>query len=52
MPISKIVILTVKTENKSILVGHSKIGNYVVTHNLGEKGILFTTARKYKGLEV
>ena len=51
IPISKIVILTVKTENKSILAGHSKIGNYVVTHNLGEKGILFTTARKYKGLE-
>ena len=51
IPISKIVILTVKTENKSILVGHSKIGNFVITHNLGEKGILFTTARKYKGLE-
>ena len=51
IPISKIVILTVKTENKSILAGHSKIGNFVITHNLGEKGILFTTARKYKGLE-
>lgn len=49
--ISKIVILTVNTENKSILAGHSKIGNYTITHNLGEKGILFTTARKYKGLE-
>lgn len=47
----KIVILTVKTEMRSILAGRNKIGAYTLAHRLGEKGILFTTARKYKGLE-
>ena len=47
----KIVILTVKTEMRSILADRNKIGAYTLAHRLGEKGILFTTARKYKGLE-
>lgn len=46
-----IVILTVKTEDTSILSTTTAVGHYHLAHNLDEKGILFTTARKYKGLE-
>ena len=47
----RIVILTVKTEKKSVLANIDKIGSYKIRHNLEDKGILFTTSRKYKGLE-
>lgn len=47
----RIVILTVKTEKKSSLKDICKIGNYKIKKSLEENGILFTTARKYKGLE-
>ena len=49
--LERIVILTVKTEKKSILSNIKKIGIYNLCDNLEKKGILFTTARKYKGLE-
>lgn len=47
----RIVLLTVKTEKKSSLKDVDRIGKYKIKKSLGEKGILFTTARKYKGLE-
>ena len=47
----RIVLLTVKTEKKSCLKDVDRIGKYKIGKSLGEKGILFTTARKYKGLE-
>ena len=49
--LKRIVILTVKTEKKSILSNINEIGIYNICHDLEKKGILFTTARKYKGLE-
>ena len=45
------MLLTVKTEKKSSLKDIDRIGKYKIKKSLGEKGILFTTARKYKGLE-
>lgn len=49
--LSDMVILTVQTEAKSILNGISNVGGYKLTRQLGEPGILFTTSRKFKGLE-
>lgn len=46
-----IVILTVKTEDKSVLSGVSSIGNYKLSSGLEGNNILFTSARKFKGLE-
>lgn len=46
-----IVILTLKTEETSILGAINYIGNYKLKYETNGKGILFTTARKYKGLE-
>ena len=46
-----IVILTVKTEEASILAGLSSVGNYKLSSELGSSNILFTSARKFKGLE-
>lgn len=46
-----IVILTVKTEESSILAGLSSVGPYRLSSELYSKGILFTSARKFKGLE-
>lgn len=48
---SQITILTLKTLEKTILAGKTSVGGYRLTHELGGNGILFTTARKYKGLE-
>ena len=45
------MLLTVNTEKKSCLKDVDRIGKYKIGKSLGEKGILFTTARKYKGLE-
>lgn len=46
-----IVILTVKTEDSSIFAGVSAVGNYRISPNLQGNHILFTSARKFKGLE-
>lgn len=46
-----IVILTVKTEESSALTDVRYIGMHSVKTNVEERGILFTTARKFKGLE-
>lgn len=46
-----IVILTVKTEESSNLSNMSSIGPYKLSSDLDTPGILFTTARKFKGLE-
>ncbi len=48
---SQITILTLKTLQKSILAGRESVGGYRLTNELDGEGILFTTARKYKGLE-
>lgn len=47
----EIVILTTKTENKSILSDVRKIGSYTLINEQDNKNILFTSARKFKGLE-
>ncbi|MDT3983080.1 ATP-binding domain-containing protein, partial [Staphylococcus ureilyticus] len=48
---SQITILTTKTIESSILNGLAKIGSYSITNQPNNKHILFTTARKFKGLE-
>lgn len=48
---SQICILTVKTEATSMLNGVEKIGNHSISSTRSNKGVLFTTARKFKGLE-
>lgn len=48
---SDIVILTLKTEEKSILFNQKKISNIKIINEKNSSGILFTTARKFKGLE-
>ena len=50
-PYEEICILSLKTENNSILSGVEKIGNHKITTERDNKGVLFTTARKFKGLE-
>ena len=46
-----IVILTLNTEDNSILSGINIIGNYEISSEKNEGKILFTTAKKFKGLE-
>ena len=50
-----IVILTLKTEQTSVMEGINTIDNYVVSNNPNDQSkqqtIVFTTARKFKGLE-
>ena len=46
-----IVILTVKTEEMSLLSGLSSVGGYRISGEIDTSNILFTSARKYKGLE-
>lgn len=46
-----IVILSTKTENSSVLACFNSIGVFKLKKNLKEDGVLFTTARKFKGLE-
>lgn len=48
---NQIVILTVKTLERSLLNGFGKIGNYKIVNEPDGKNILFTTARKFKGME-
>ncbi len=47
----QIVVLTVKTEDSSILSGVSSVGGYPLVSNRDDKGILFTSSRNFKGLE-
>lgn len=50
--LNNIVILTAKTEDTSCLKGINSIGPYKITNNIFRNSeILFTTARKFKGLE-
>lgn len=52
--LSDITILTLKTENNSELDNYKKINQYYVNNNINQIGlndILFTTSRKFKGLE-
>lgn len=46
-----IVILTLKTEESSILNSLTSIGAYKLSRNINDSNILFTSARKFKGLE-
>ena len=46
-----IVILTVKTEDTSMLAMSTSIGGYRISGDINTSNILFTSARKYKGLE-
>lgn len=46
-----ISILSMKGDKKSFLSGKKQIGGIKLKDNPFEKGVLFTTARKYKGLE-
>lgn len=48
---NQICILTVKTETVSVLAGINKLGSHEVVSTRGDRGVLFTTARKFKGLE-
>ena len=50
-PYEQICILTLKTENNSILNGIDKVGNHRISSVRDGKGVLFTSARKFKGLE-
>lgn len=47
----QIVILTTKTLERSILNDLNKIGIYSISNEIEDGKILFTTARKFKGLE-
>lgn len=48
---NQICILTVKTEKASFLNGVERIGNHSIKTTRGNSNVLFTTARKFKGLE-
>ncbi len=47
----QICIITTKTEDKSFMNGIQKIGNHKIFSTRTKDGVLFTTARKFKGLE-
>lgn len=47
----QIVILTMKTIETSVLAGSKSVGPYPLSLSRKEKGIFFTTAKKFKGLE-
>lgn len=51
IPANQIVILTAKTEERSILRDVHKVGKWPLVSSRDTDGILFTTARKFKGLE-
>ena len=48
---SDIVILSLKSENESILKGVSTISGIPITKHQTNSSVLFTTASKFKGLE-
>jgi len=47
----QIVLLTAKTEESSLLRNSSSVGAYHLSREIADGGILFTSARKFKGLE-
>ena len=47
----QIVILTVKTEDASLLSGVSSVAGYTLAQSRDSNGIMFTSSRKFKGLE-
>lgn len=47
----QICILTLKTESNSILTGANSVGAHNISSERSKKSVLFTTARKFKGLE-
>lgn len=47
----QIVILTVKTEEASLLSGVSSVAGYTLAQSRDSNGIMFTSSRKFKGLE-
>ena len=49
--LKQIVIVTVKTLESSVLAAVNSVGKYRLTNTLDERGVLFTSARKFKGLE-
>ena len=49
--IEDITILTLLTENESVLSGNSHIGKYDISNSREKDKICFTTSRKCKGLE-
>ena len=49
--LNDIVILTLNTESNSILYSISQIGKYRIANEKTENEILFTTSKKFKGLE-
>lgn len=51
IPMEQITILTAKTEERSILSELSQLGKWPLIRSRKDMGILFTTARKFKGLE-
>lgn len=51
IPLNQITILTTETEERSLLSGITNITNWEIVSARGEDGVLFTTARKFKGLE-
>lgn len=48
---NQITILTMKTDQKSILHDKMSVGNYKISRNSADNEILFTTVRKFKGME-
>jgi superfamily I DNA/RNA helicase len=50
-PYEQICIITTKTEALSLFNGVEKVGNHTIASNRGKNNVLFTTARKFKGLE-
>jgi hypothetical protein len=49
--IGQICLITIKTENASLYRDMDKIGRHKIVSSRSEKGLFFTTARKFKGLE-
>lgn len=47
----QICILTIKTEALSLLNGVERVGKHTIASTRGKNNVLFTTARKFKGLE-
>lgn len=46
-----IVILTLSTEKNSIINGYEYISNNKIVHEIDDENILFTTSKKFKGME-
>lgn len=50
-PLDEICIITVKTVETSIIYGLTKLGSYDLTEERQKGKVLFTSSRKFKGLE-